>query len=335
MKILIVQTSFLGDTILSTPVISGLKTLYPNAELWMMTTPLSSSLIKRDPFLTGVITDDKKSSDSGIIGLLRVRTKIKSMNFERVYSLHRSYRTSILLALSGIPERIGFDNAKLSFIYHQTYKRQNEDHDVFRNLSILSGEVSLKNLDTDLRLFSPGKDELSGDISEKMPVSGKYAVLVPGSVWPTKRWSLEGYREVARYLMNKGISIVLMGAESDRGVNGRISDGLSVSDLTGQTTIDDAMYIMEHARLAICNDSMSLHMASAFKVPTIAIFCATSPEQGFGPWKNNAVVVQKELSCRPCSRHGTIKCPNGSEACMNDLAHEEVIAAIEELMNPG
>ena len=105
MKILIVQTSFLGDTILSTPVISGLKKLHPDAELWMMTTPLSTSLIKRDPLLTGAITDDKKSSNSGAIGLLRMRKMIKSMNFRKVYSLHRSYRTSILLALTGIPER--------------------------------------------------------------------------------------------------------------------------------------------------------------------------------------------------------------------------------------
>ncbi|MCJ7773738.1 MAG: hypothetical protein MUP22_11475, partial [Desulfobacterales bacterium] len=75
MKILLVQTSFLGDTILSTPVIAGLKKIYPDAKIWMMTTPLSSQLVIRDPLLEGVITFDKRGTDAGFRGLLNMRHK--------------------------------------------------------------------------------------------------------------------------------------------------------------------------------------------------------------------------------------------------------------------
>ncbi len=63
MKILVVQSSFLGDTILSTPVISGLQTIYPEAEISMLTTPLAACLVKHDPRLAEVITFDKRNKE--------------------------------------------------------------------------------------------------------------------------------------------------------------------------------------------------------------------------------------------------------------------------------
>ena len=123
MNILLVQTSFLGDTILSTPVIKGLHTLYPDARIWMMTTPLSSSLVERDPLLSGVISYDKRGQESGIPGLIRMSRRIKKMKFDKVYSLHRSFRTSLLVWLTGIPERTGCDDAGLSFVYNTRTRR--------------------------------------------------------------------------------------------------------------------------------------------------------------------------------------------------------------------
>ncbi|MCK5540435.1 MAG: hypothetical protein KAI69_05855, partial [Deltaproteobacteria bacterium] len=83
----------------------------------------------------------------------------------------------------------------------------------------------------------------------------------------------------------------------------------------------------------ICNDSMALHMASACKIPTVAIFCATIPQFGFGPWQNRAVIVEKkDLDCRPCARHGSRQCPNQTRACMDDLPATAVIEAIESIL---
>jgi len=122
MKILLVQTSFVGDVILSIPVISGIKKIFPEAVFWMMTTPLSAVLVIRDPLLAGVLIDDKKGKNSGLTGLLKMKRQIKDMAFDRIYSLHRSHRTSLLLWLSRIPLRIGFADTKLSFLYHETRK---------------------------------------------------------------------------------------------------------------------------------------------------------------------------------------------------------------------
>jgi len=333
MKILLVQTSFLGDTILSTPVISGLKKIYPDAKIWMMTTQLSSQLVTRDPLLEDVIIFDKRGVDAGFSGLLKIRRTIKSMNFDMVYSLHRSFRTSVLLWMCNIPKRIGFKNARLNSVYHRLCERNPKDHDVIRNLSILSKDISLESLETRLRLFTPQEKDVDADILKIISKFNKYIVMAPGSAWNTKMWHWQGYREAVKYFLNKGFGVVLMGALSDKTVNDKVSNGLDVYDSAGKS-ISDAMYIVKNAKLMICNDSMALHMASAFKVPNVSIFCATSPEFGFAPWENNAIVVEKkDLACKPCHRHGKQTCPNGTDACMNNLSHDEVIEAASKLLN--
>jgi heptosyltransferase II len=333
MTLLLVQTSFLGDTILSTPVISALASLYPNARLWMMTTPLSQPLVARDPLLTGVLTFDKRGASAGLRGLVKMSARIRRFGFDRVYALHRSTRTSLLLFAAGIPHRTGFQNARLKFLYHDISPRSPRDHDVIRNLSILSNETDMARFDAELRLFAPERKELGPAVGNKLPEAGKYVLLVPGSAWKTKMWHWQGYRQVAQYMLNRGFSVVLMGSGADREVNARVGSGLPVMDVAGHSSVSDAMYLVKHAALVICNDSMALHLASAFKVPTVAVFCATSPDFGFGPWKNRAIVVEKkDLACKPCRRHGSMQCPNGTHACMTSLGSDQVIQAAEALL---
>jgi heptosyltransferase-2 len=332
MKILIVQTSFLGDTILSTAVIAGLKKIYPDAELWMMTTRLSAALVERDPFLVGVISYDKRNKDSGFKGLFAMVRRLRSMGFDRAYSLHKSYRTSLLLFLSDIPIRIGFKEAKLRFLYHKTWPRDRTDHDVIRNLSILKGHGDPATFDTNMRLFAPEIHELTEGIRDLLPINKPYAVLVPGSAWATKMWHQEGFRKTALFLIEKGVDVLLLGAPEDVEINAKVAQNIPVTDLAGKTSMSDALYIVKHASLIVCNDSMSLHMASAFKIPTVVIFCSTSPRFGYGPWKNRAVVVEKKLSCKPCSRHGERRCPNGTEACMREIPFSEVETAINKIL---
>ncbi len=336
MKILLVQTSFLGDTILSTPVISGIKTIYPASELWIMTTPLSAHLVKRDPFIEGVIAYDKRNNQSGLTGLLEMARKLKKMKFDRSYSLHRSFRTSILLWLAKIPYRIGCRDAKLPYLYHETRNRDFSKHDVIRNLSILNGELDFSSFDKEMRLFAPTENEIRPDIRKKIDSSKPYAVIAPGSVWNTKMWFAEGFRTVAVFLLKQGYRVVLVGAKSDETVCNAVAQDLDVLNFAGRTDISEALYIVKNAKLVVCNDSMTLHMASAFKIPNVAVFCATSPEFGYGPWKNNAIVVEKQdLHCKPCRPHGSERCPEGTNACMNELSPDEVIKAIRKVLPLG
>ena len=344
MKILLVQTSFLGDTILSTPVIAGLKKIYSQAEIWMMTTSLSKQLVSSDPMLSGVITYDKSKSENGLKGMWDKAKEIKAHNFDVVYSLHKSYRTALVLWLSGIAQRVGFKQAKLSLLYTRRVNKDTTSHDVLRNLSLLKDEkdfvdsgLTLENFfQTDLRLFTKDEDSVRQKFSEIYSLNKPIAVLVPGSAWKTKMWDWKGYSETAQYLSAKGYVVLLLGAPDEQEICARVAAHGPAVNLAGQTSIPESMAIIKSSALVVCNDSMSLHLASAFKIPNVAIFCATSPAFGFGPWKNKFSIVEKEgLPCKPCRRHGSNVCPTGTEACMKDLPSEKVNNAISALVSIG
>jgi heptosyltransferase-2 len=334
MRILILQTSYLGDTILSTPVIAGVHHLYPEAELWMMTTPAGQGLVARDPLLAGVIPFDKRQQNAGVAGILRMGRVLRDKGFERAYALQRSYRTALTLLAAGIPHRTGFANARLPFLYHQRQPRRPSDHDVLRNLSLLVGEAPLGAFATQLRLYPPPAGDLGPKARNLLNTDQRLAVLVPGSAWATKMWPWQHYRAVADHLIRQDFTVALLGGPEDRSVNRRVADHLAVVDLAGEISVAEAMAVVQHAGLVVCNDSMALHLASAFRVPCVAVFCATSPSFGFGPWQNpRAMVVEKQgLDCKPCARHGGVTCPTGTRACMDDLPPENVVKAIEKVL---
>ncbi len=334
MKILIVQTSFIGDIVLSTPVISMIKKLYPISSITIMTTPVGRLLFQLDPRIDNVIVFDKRGKEKGLLGLLKKAGMLRKMHFEKVYSLHRSFRTSLLLFMAKIPHRIGFSDASLSFLYTKQIDRINDAHSVLRNLSILSDQARGELDNTELKLYAPGKGHLSADIAEEVSkLSKPFVVLAPGSAWKTKQWQINGYYEVAQFFINQGLSVVLVGGPDDVEKCRGISKDLAVIDFSGKASLLETMYLVKHCGLLICNDSMALHIGSAFKTPTIAVFCATSPSFGFGPWKNPDAIVMEDtkLSCKPCRSHGSMKCPNKTNKCM-EFSSAKVIEASMKLI---
>ncbi|MCP3900452.1 MAG: glycosyltransferase family 9 protein, partial [Desulfobacteraceae bacterium] len=277
-----------------------------------------------------VIVYDKRKKDKGIFNLYKKACQIKAKSFDKVYSIHRSHRTSTLLFLSCIPERIGFKDAKLSFLYTEQRNKKFDGHAAIRNLSLLFNDAPEENFDNNLRLFEPELQNISNNV-QKIPKN--YIVMAPGSAWKTKQWHWQGYLSVAEYYIKQGINIILIGGKEDMAICNKINEKTDVIDFSGKIPLSDTLYIMKNAKLLVCNDSMSLHMASAFKIPTVVIFCATSPKFGFGPWQNvNSRIVEDDtLECKPCRRHGSNKCPNSTEACMK-ISAQKVIKACKELI---
>lgn len=319
LKILVIQTAFLGDVILSSPVISNLKTIYPQSEIYTLTTPLAAQFFKFDPRVKEALVFKKRDEHSGIFGLLKLVEELRKIDFDKIFSLHRSIRTSLLVSKLGVKDTVGFQDAWGSFLYKKRVKKAEAPHAVLRYLSILE----LQNPNIELELYP--------DPNYKVP-EGDYICLFPGSEWYTKRW--QGYREAAEILISKGKKVVVLGSPQEKAHNKALMNSLPVLDLTGETSIPQTMTIVSKARGVICNDSMALHIASAFKIPRISVFCATSPKFGFGPWgERGAVIEDIYLPCKPCRRHGSRRCPTGSNLCMTRVSPKEVVLRLDELSN--
>ena len=106
-------------------------------------------------------------------------------------------------------------------------------------------------------------------------------------------------------------------------------------DLVVRTSVDGLRAIYPKLDLIVCNDSSPIHYASAFDVPTLAIFGPTVPAMGFGPRssKNKVLGIQsKDMPCRPCSDHGPQRCPLSHFGCMKQLTVETVYAHLKQLL---
>lgn len=335
-NILFVQLGFLGDVILSSPVISNLKREFSEAKITVLTTPLAKDLVLYHPDVAEVITFDKRKSESGLKGLISLAKKLKSKNFSQVYSAHKSWRTSLLLFLSGIKKRYGFKEAKGRFLYTKVSSRSEYKHDVLRNLALLKNiGISPEDCIQDMTLGISSQcqkeaDELIKEISDKK----KLIAIAPGSVWATKRWTPKGFADVCN-LLSRDYEFCLIGGPSDKESADEIMSlsNAKILNLVGKCSLLTSGAIISQSALLLTNDSAPLHMGSALKIPTVAIFCATIPEFGYGPWRNeNRIIEVKNLDCRPCGRHGGNICPTGTKACQINISPLKVVEAIKELL---
>jgi len=341
-NLLIVQTSFLGDTVLTLPLITEVRRRFPVGKLSLLCQPLSGELLQEHPAIDEIIIDDKKRAERGVSGLRRKAKFLATKNFTLALTPHKSLRTALLLYLAGIPARIGFGQSRGWFLFHQRVQRDPAGHDVERNLSLLEpfgigvGEcrraIELP-ISPALQTAVDRKFHALG-ITESKPIIG----VNPGSVWPTKRWSQHGFAQLIRLLQEKfACQVVLFGGAEDAPVVGDVMTacGATAINLVGEISMHELPAAIRRCRVFVTNDSGPMHIAVAARVPTVAVFCATTPDLGFFPYTQYAIVVHKKLSCRPCTSHGGRRCPLGSAACIRLIEPARVLQAVEKLLLIG
>ncbi len=338
-KILIVQTGFIGDVILSTQVIGALAKKFPNARLYFLTTPVSLDLVKYHPNLTKALVFDKRSSKKGAKGLVKMAKELRKYSFDMVFSLHKSYRTSLLLKLSNIPLRYGFKEAKGSFFYTKTTKRSNFNHEVLRNLSILKTieiEPKEENAKMHIEISREAEETLS---SYWKPKEGVSVVSVSfGSVWNTKRWTVDGFTKVIKEILDSGAEVLLIGGPKETQIAKHIERRLDkkVFNLVGKLSLLASVAAIKKSDVLLTNDSSPMHMASAVKTPVVSVWCATVPEFGYTPWQVKSRIHEvKNLSCRPCGTHGHNYCPTNTHKCQLEIDPFEVVKSIFDFLPKG
>jgi heptosyltransferase-2 len=339
-KVLVVQTSFLGDTVLTLPLLAEIKRRFPKSKLSLLCTSLGQELLSDHPAVDEIIVDDKKKIDRGWIGLWRKANLLRDKGFTMALCPHKSFRSGLLLFLARIPFRVGFAQSKSSFLFHVRVNRIAERHDVERTLSILEG-LGIRTEECDRALDLPIRAETREEVAHRLRSLGvdtsKMLVGVnPGSVWATKRWSVEGFARVIAMLKERyPCEILLFGGPEDDEIIAKVQDlcGDGVVSLVNRIELRELPAALSLCRVLVTNDSGPMHIAVAEGVPVIAIFCATTPALGFYPYSSKAIVLEKDLPCRPCSSHGGRRCPLGTEDCIRLIGPEQVFRAVEQLLD--
>ncbi len=335
MTALVIQTSFLGDMVLTTPLIAHLARA---GAVDVLATPSAAALLANNPHVREVIVYDKRGEDRGARGFIRLARALRAREYTAAYLAQGSMRSGALAAAGGIGERIGFSTSAGRRFYTVQVPYIDNTHHAARLLSLATRDPAADVPRGTLRPhLYPGPaeraavDAVLGAVGTSEPI----IALAPGSVWATKRWpyfaDLAGaLRDVAR--------IVVVGAEADQALAEDViaaTKGQAV-DATGRLTLLGSAELIGRAALLVTNDSAPLHLASAMNTPTIAVFGPTVPEFGFGPLADSSAIVGRDdLACRPCDRHGPQKCPLGHWRCMREISPEEVAALARSLITRG
>ena len=339
MNILLIQTAFLGDVVLSTPVAKAIKSLYPDSKLTTLTIPAGADVMRACPSVDEVMVYDKRNKQKGFSGLFKMASEIREKSFDVVFSLHKSWRTAALIKLSKIPTSYGFTKAKANFVYTKTAEREDLEHEILRNLAILR-TVGKEPSEFEHRMRIEPEETLLKRVDALLdPFSETKVVGVsPGSAWLTKSWTVEGYVETINTLCNYGYGVVILGGPGDVKVCNEIATNCppTVLNMAGKSTVAELCAVISKLDVLLCNDSAPLHIAAACGTPLVALFCATIPEFGFGPLGVDSKVLGVDgLDCRPCGRHGGNKCPTGTHACRINLASTKVIEACLSFLKQG
>ncbi len=329
---LLIQTSFLGDTILTTPLLAQLAR---RGAVDVVVTPASAALLANHPAVRTLIVYDKRGADRGLTGFFALARRLRAEQYEVAYFAQGSVRSAALALVAGIPSRIGFDTSSGRWLYTRRVTYRADLHHAARLLRLARPNGRPASAEESRPTLYPGDAEraaVDALLAEHGVANGdRLVVLAPGSVWGTKRWPY--YPELATRLAPDFRAVIVGSAEDAALAQAIIAEAPTAIDATGRLSLLASAELIGRAAVVVTNDSAPLHLASAMGVPTLAIFGPTVPAFGFGPLApKSAVAGHDALACRPCDRHGPQVCPLGHFRCMRELDAATMAERVRSLL---
>ncbi|HMN69179.1 MAG TPA: glycosyltransferase family 9 protein [Bdellovibrionales bacterium] len=307
-----------------------------------------------------VISVDKKK------GAEEALKQLRAQEWDTIFSPHESVRTALWMRSLKAKRKVGFRKWWNGLVYDTRVERPLDFPDALRQLSLLtpldSRLAELFGSEEAQALRSP--TTRSGPVDFRVPMIPEWAsmqvmqhspergvvFLAPGSVWATKRWTQSGYVDLACALLSSGVDVELVGSKAEKplcdeiqqqvhahvvaGMVKTLSAGFlgKLTNKAGETSLTELVLLLNKGVALVSNDSGAMHAAAAAGLPTVAVFGPTTLDLGYRPWQNRAIVIQHELGCRPCGKHGHDRCPIGTHACMKNITPSEVLGTLQQLI---
>ena len=329
-RILLLRLSSLGDVLLMTPLVNLLRSACPNAEIDVLTKAEFRDLLRFHPAITRLLSFDPNQS------LLHRLSVLRADNYDLALDLHCTARSQLFLRAVRARRKLTYNKrvlrrALLSRLGWNTLRDMTPVPELYA--------APLRNLGLDGHLGPPtmhldpeSTKAMEAHIARCLPEAFKRPLLAvaPGARWFTKRWPVQRFAAVARDLAReRGAAVIILGGPDEAQLASSLYDSLDVPVMNGAGTLSlmHSAALLSRCRLLISNDSGLMHMATALQVPVVAVFGPTVQEFGFYPFQARAQVVSEPLPCRPCSTKGSMRCPRGHHACMQDVSSARVLAA--------
>lgn len=333
-KILVRGVNWLGDAVMSTPALQGLRAAAPESEIALLIHEKLADLFEHYPHVDQVITF---RADEGVLSVAR---RLRERKFGFALVLPNSHRSALEVFIARIPHRLGYGRkwlltqslprppsrtrkrslAEIKVLIAQPSRSREtfpaEAHHVHNYLRLLSAPWRAP------RLYVT--DEEIAAAQKRLPNERLWLGLNPGAEYgPAKRWPIERFAEAANRLRKKlGCGLLLFGGPNDAALSAQLAAACPGSiDLAGKTRLRELCALLRCCRALITNDTGPMHLAAALGVPVVVPFGSTAPELTGPP----SGVITGNVPCAPCFRR---ECPIDFR-CMRSI---EVDQAVEETL---
>jgi ADP-heptose:LPS heptosyltransferase len=330
-KILFIQLWSIGETILTLPAIYDIKKKYKDSEIYVLATDRN-----RDVYLSADKAINILTIKLNPLSILRL-IFFNFRKFDIVFDLEEYLNISSTLSYFLGKQRMGFSGKVRSLVYNKTVEYNDKQHvtETFLDLARLIG--------ADYEALP----KLSYNKSTKVEriLGGKTIAIAPGAAESAKSrmWPADNFVKLSNEL-TKDYNLVFIGSEKEKqlidSIMFKIKDKDKVINLAGEISINELFNLIDNVNLLITNDTGPLHIASAQKTKTIALFGPNTPVR-FGTYNKDSISIYKQESCAfsPCINVHLGKVPDclypknskDYQKCMKSILVEEVLDAVRKL----
>ena len=297
MRILVVAPNWIGDALMAQPLFARLK-----GEIDVIAPEWVAPVMRRMPEVRSVISTPFVHGPLQLQQRWKLGRQIKGQ-YDQAYVLPNSWKSALIPFFAGIPRRTGYVGEARYGLLNDARKATGAS--MAAHYAALAGDGPLSQ--PRLRVSAEEIEQAK----RKFGVAGRYAVLCPGAEYgPAKRWPY--FSDLSRKIT---LPVVVLGSEKDR------QPGIGGTDLTGRTTLDEAILLLAGAQFVVSNDSGLMHVAAALARPQVALFGSSSPEHT-PPQSAAARVLWLRIECSPCYQR---ECPLGHFRCMKEMTVEMVV----------
>lgn len=353
-RILVIAMRYLGDVLMTTPLLHSLRLAYPDAQLDILVYSNTASMLDGNPDINRIITAPNRPKFLDYWQLFQ--------QIFRQYDLAIATQTGdrpFLYTLLAAPLRVAVVPPKNTtgwwkrfFVQRWTEFVDDNTHTVLQHLKLLD----LINVPRCFSLVPPqigNSQQLVKQFSFLADNTG-YAVLHPHPQWTYKQWTVAGWVEVGLYLRNLGLKLVLSGGPAQQEIDyvANIQRQLpeDTINLAGQVSLAQLAYIIAQAKLYIGPDTGITHLAAATGIPVIALYGPTNPvkwspfpygyQANVNPFDkkgdqqvNNIYFVQGEGDCVPCDLEGCDRHQQSRSRCLDNLSPDGIKRLVRQLLD--
>jgi ADP-heptose:LPS heptosyltransferase len=334
MKFLVIRFSSIGDIVLTTPVVRCLKQQLPLSEVHYLTKPKFKTVIEPNPYVDEIHVLQK---DWG-----KMIADLKEEKFDYVIDLHRNLRTLRVKNDLKVPS-FSFNKLniqKLVFVKLKWNVMPRHLHIVDRYMETVK-PFGVENDGLGMDYFIPKDAEVTAkDIPHSHHLG--YIAIVIGASYFTKKLPVHKLQELCRAIEHP---IILLGAKEEYAEGEQIAsvDPIKVYNACGKFSLHESADLARKSKLVISHDTGLMHIAAALKKPVIAVWGSTTPSFGMVPYYGDNYLAHHgrpyddvqvhKLWCRPCTKFGRKKCPQGHFKCMKKISIEEVVRNVNKRLS--